>query len=283
MSGGLKSLGADGSETAGEAFSRAGSKSVQIGEDCGSACGESRLHGHLGAGESRWNATSPAHPLAVAVHERIDAKAFLHRRSPTQPSGLSPPFLPKQREHRVVCLALHAGREKTEIPDVVAVAIGDVVGERARRRGSRAGPQHLGADMRPEICASWRARTLLGRSHTQRQNQRKIMPIPPFNCHDVRGSPPRGNPIDSLGFWHILKIHRHNLRGVATTLPTDPPCNDRDRPGRVLTGSIETVKAWRICVAGCVGENRDRVRFGSPAPVLGVCPGNRQLLVCSFR
>ena len=49
----------------------------QIGEDGKSARGESRLHGHLGAGESRWHATSPAHPVAVTVHERVDAKACL--------------------------------------------------------------------------------------------------------------------------------------------------------------------------------------------------------------
>ena len=46
--GGAKSLEGDGSETAREAFSRAGSKSVQIGEDRGSARGESRLQGTLG-------------------------------------------------------------------------------------------------------------------------------------------------------------------------------------------------------------------------------------------
>ncbi len=55
--GGVKSLEGDGSETAGEAFSRAGSKSVRIGEGRGSAGGQSRLHGHLGAGESQWHAT----------------------------------------------------------------------------------------------------------------------------------------------------------------------------------------------------------------------------------
>ena len=77
VGGGVKSLEADGSETGGEAFSRAGSKPVQIGGDCGSARGESRLLGHLGAGESRWHATSPAHPVAVTVHERVDAKASL--------------------------------------------------------------------------------------------------------------------------------------------------------------------------------------------------------------
>jgi len=68
--GGVKSLEGDGSETAREALSRAGSKLVQIGEGRGSAGGKSRLHGHLGAGESRWHATSPVHPLAVAVHDR---------------------------------------------------------------------------------------------------------------------------------------------------------------------------------------------------------------------
>ena len=68
--------------------------SVQIGEDGGSARGESHLHGHLGAGESRWHATSPVHPLAVTVHERVDAKASLQRRGPPQSPRLSQPFLP---------------------------------------------------------------------------------------------------------------------------------------------------------------------------------------------
>ncbi len=134
--GGVKSLEGDGSETAGAAFSRAGSKSVQIGEGRGSAGGsKSRLHGHLGAGESRWHATSPAHPLAVAVHERVDAKASLQRRGPPQWPRLSQPFLPQQGEDRIVCLALHARREEPEVPNVVPVAVGDVIGERGQELG----------------------------------------------------------------------------------------------------------------------------------------------------
>ena len=105
--GAVKSLEADGLRRPLEAFWRAGSKLGQIGEAGGSVRGDSALHGHFAASEGRWDPTSPAHPLAIAVQERIDPKAFLHRRSPTKSSGLSEPFLPQQREHGIVRLALH--------------------------------------------------------------------------------------------------------------------------------------------------------------------------------
>ena len=85
----------------------------------------------------RWHAASPAHPLAVPVHQRVDAKAFLHRRRPSQPHGLSQPFLPQQREHGIVCLALHARREEPEVPNVVPVAVGNVIGQGGQELGRR--------------------------------------------------------------------------------------------------------------------------------------------------
>ena len=68
--------------------------------------------------------------MAVTVHERVDAKASLQRRGPAQAPRLSQPFLPEKCEHGIVCLAPHARGEETEIPDVVPVAVGHVVGER---------------------------------------------------------------------------------------------------------------------------------------------------------
>ena len=87
--GGVKSLEAEGFGDRRKRSRARGSKSVQIGDGGRSARGEFRRHRRLGTRENRWHATRPAHPLAIAVHERIDAKAFLHRRSPTKSSGLS--------------------------------------------------------------------------------------------------------------------------------------------------------------------------------------------------
>ena len=96
---------------------------------------ERLFHGHPAASESRWFATTPAHPLAVVVQKRINPEAFLQRRGPPQSPRLSQPFLPEQREHGIVCLALHARREETEIPDIVAVAVRHVIGERGQELG----------------------------------------------------------------------------------------------------------------------------------------------------
>ncbi len=136
--GAVKSLGADASVPAQGVLARG----QQISSDrrkLGSARGESRLHGHLGAGESRWHATSPAHPLAVAVQKRINPEAFLQGGCPPQSPRLPEPFLPQQCEDCMVCLALHARGEETEIPDVVPVAVGHVVGERGQELSRRVG------------------------------------------------------------------------------------------------------------------------------------------------
>ncbi len=47
--------------------------------------------------------------------------------------------MPQQCEDCMVCLALHARCEETEIPDVVTVAVGDVVGERGQELRWRVG------------------------------------------------------------------------------------------------------------------------------------------------
>ncbi len=110
-----------------------------MGEDSGSARRESQPHGHVGASWCRGHPTSPAHRLAGAVAEGIDAEALVQRRRPTKASGLSQPFLAQEREHGLVCLALHARREEPEIPDVVPVAVGHVIGERGQELRRRAG------------------------------------------------------------------------------------------------------------------------------------------------
>ena len=83
----------------------------------------------------RWHAASPAHPPAVPVHQRVDAKAFLHRRRPSQPPRFPEPFLPQKREDRIVCPAFHARREQPEVPNVVTIAVGNVIGERGQELG----------------------------------------------------------------------------------------------------------------------------------------------------
>ena len=55
--------------------------------------------------------TTPAHPLAVAVQKRVNPEAFLQGGCPPQSPRLPEPFLPQKRKHRIVCLALHTGRE----------------------------------------------------------------------------------------------------------------------------------------------------------------------------
>ena len=78
--GDVKSLEADRLRRPLEAFSRLGSESVWGRRDGGSARGGGGLHGHLGAGESRWHATRPVHLLAVAVQARADSEALPQRR-----------------------------------------------------------------------------------------------------------------------------------------------------------------------------------------------------------
>ena len=92
--GGVKSQEAKGyGDRGGGVLARGQQNSLKKGEDGRSVRGEGWL--------CRWHAASPAHPPAVPVHQRVDAKAFLHRRRPAQPPGLSQPFLPEQREHRI--------------------------------------------------------------------------------------------------------------------------------------------------------------------------------------
>ncbi len=96
------------SETAGGVLARV----QQIGSDRrrrqGQLSAERLFHGHPAASESRWFATTPAHPLAVVVQKRINPEAFLQGGRPPQSPRLPEPFLPQQCEHRIVCLALHA-------------------------------------------------------------------------------------------------------------------------------------------------------------------------------
>ena len=48
-------------------------------------------------------------------------------------------MLAQQREDRVVCVALHARSEQTEVPDVVPVAVGDVIGQDSQELAWRVG------------------------------------------------------------------------------------------------------------------------------------------------
>ena len=48
-------------------------------------------------------------------------------------------MLAQQREDRVVCAALHARSEQTEVPDVVPVAVGDVIGQDSQELAWRVG------------------------------------------------------------------------------------------------------------------------------------------------
>ena len=90
-------------------------------------------------GWRRRHPTSPAHSLAVVVQEWIDPEAFLKGRCPPQSSRLPEPFLPQQREHGIVRLALYTWREQPEVAHVVPVAVGDVVGERGQELRRRVG------------------------------------------------------------------------------------------------------------------------------------------------
>ena len=99
-------------------------RGLQKEEDGGLVQGEGWL--------CRWHAASPAHPLAFPVHQRVDAKALLHRRRPSQPFGFSQSCLPQKREHGIVCPTLHARRKQPEVAHVVTVAVWHVVGERGQ-------------------------------------------------------------------------------------------------------------------------------------------------------
>ena len=108
---------------------------------------------------SRWGRREPVardeSSASAGRHgPRVDAKASPQRRGPPQSPRLSQPFRPEKREHGIVCLALHARREETEIPDVVPVAVGHVVGERGQELSRRAG----------DLDGAFRARVLRHKS-----------------------------------------------------------------------------------------------------------------------
>ena len=132
--GNVKSLKGDGWRPHGGVLARAHRISSDS-EASGSVCRDSRFHGRLWTSWCRWDATSPTHPLAIAVQERIDAEAFLQGCRPPQSPRLPQPFLPQEREDGIVCVALHARREQPEVAHVVPVAVGDVVGERGQELG----------------------------------------------------------------------------------------------------------------------------------------------------
>ena len=47
-----------------------------------------------------------------------------------------------------------------------------------------------------------------------------------------------------IGLWHFFQFQHAQSPGGSYHPARRPPCNDRDRAAQVLTGSIETVKAW---------------------------------------
>ena len=61
------------------------------------------------AGGYRWYPTTPAHSLAVAIHERIDPEAFLQGSGPPQSSRFPEAFLTQESEDCIVCLSFIRG------------------------------------------------------------------------------------------------------------------------------------------------------------------------------
>ena len=86
--GGVKSLEAEGFGDRRKRSRARAANQFRSAKTAGSVFGESQFHGHPAASESRWHATSPAHPLAVTVHERIDPEAFLQGCCPPESSRL---------------------------------------------------------------------------------------------------------------------------------------------------------------------------------------------------
>jgi hypothetical protein len=75
--------------------------------------------------------------LALAIEKRIDAKLLCRDAAHRSRSGLFQAFLPQKGEHSIVCLALDARREQPEVSNVVATAVGDMLGERSQKRSRR--------------------------------------------------------------------------------------------------------------------------------------------------
>ena len=87
---------------------------------------------------------APAHPVALAIKEWVDAEALPDRSRPAQAPRLAAPFLPQQREHGVVRSALAAWGQQSEVADIVPVAVGHMIGQRGQEVGRRvAGYDHL--------------------------------------------------------------------------------------------------------------------------------------------
>ena len=80
------------------------------------------------------------------------------------------------------------------------------------------------------------------------------MPIPPFNGHDVLGSPPRGNSIDSLGFSHFPPFQHSPRTGGDDHPPNRPPLQ---RSPSVLIQWLHGRRATAPrCVCGPRGHQR---------------------------
>ena len=60
------------------------------------------------AASDRLQPCAPAHPVALAIKEWVDAEALPDRSRPAQAPRLAAPFLPQQREHGVVRAGLGA-------------------------------------------------------------------------------------------------------------------------------------------------------------------------------
>ena len=101
------------------------------------------------AAPDRLQPCAPAHPVALAIKEWVDAEALLAQSRPAQAPRLAAAFLPQQREHGVVRSALAAWGQQPEVTDIVLVMVGNVIGQRGQEVGRRvAGYDHL---FRPRV------------------------------------------------------------------------------------------------------------------------------------
>ena len=89
--GAVKSLEADGLRRPLEALSCAGKISSSLARLVASSADRAGSLGQV-AGSGRWFATTPAHPLAVAVQKRINPEAVLQGGCPPQSPRLPEPF-----------------------------------------------------------------------------------------------------------------------------------------------------------------------------------------------
>ena len=86
----------------------------EIREDGGLARARTDSTGHISTGCCRWHPTSPAHPLTLAVQERIDSKALLQRGCPPQSSRLPQP-LTRRRQRKSQAGGSSPGTTVTEL------------------------------------------------------------------------------------------------------------------------------------------------------------------------